>query len=303
LKAKSGDAPITVYGAITSNVVIAAAKLIVATITGSSAMIAEGVHSLVDTGNQLLLLIGVHRSRRPPDAEHPFGHGMELYFWSLIVAMILFGLGGGASIYEGITHLQHPSKLEDPVAGYIVLGVAFLAEGTSWTIALRELLREDTGGRGILQAFRASKDPSVYTVVAEDSAALLGVVVAALGIWFAHHMSSPIPDAIASILIGVILVTAALFLAYESRSLLTGERADPEAIKRIRTLIEEDPAVIGVRRILTMQLGPDEMLLNLDLNFRDDLGTEQISRAIDRIEARIRTEYPAAKHIFVEAER
>jgi divalent metal cation (Fe/Co/Zn/Cd) transporter len=184
-----------------------------------------------------------------------------------------------------------------------VLGVAFLAEGTSWTIALRELLRRDTRGRGVLSAFRASKDPSVYTVVAEDSAALLGVLVAALGIWLAHHLSSPIPDAIASIVIGAILVTAALSLAYESRSLLTGERADPRTIKRIQALIEDDPAVLGVRRILTMQLGPDELLVNLDLNFRQDLGADQISRAIDRIEAKIRSEYPAAKDIFVEAEQ
>jgi cation diffusion facilitator family transporter len=303
LKAKSGDAPITVYGAIISNAIIAAAKLVVATITGSSAMIAEGVHSIVDTGNQLLLLIGVHRSRRPADAEHPFGHGMELYFWSLIVAMILFGLGGGASIYEGVTHLQHPSELENPLPNYIVLGIAFIAEGSSWIIAMRELLSEDVGKRGVLEAFRASKDPSVYTVVAEDSAALAGVVVAALGVLLAHRLSSPIPDAVASMVIGVILVIAALFLAYESRSLLTGERAEPETIRHIQELVEDDPAVVGVRRILTMQLGPDELLLNLDLSFRDDLGTDQISGAIDRIEAAIRSDYPSAKHIFVEADR
>jgi divalent metal cation (Fe/Co/Zn/Cd) transporter len=184
-----------------------------------------------------------------------------------------------------------------------VLGVAFIAEGTSWIISLRELLRGEAGRQGVLHAFRASKDPSVYTVVAEDSAALTGVLVAVLGVFLAHRLSSPVPDAVASMVIGLVLVTAALFLAYESRSLLTGERADPEVIRQIRRLVEQDPAVLGVRRMLTMQLGPEELLLNLDLNFRSDLGTEQISEAVDRIEATIRKDYPAAKHIFVEAER
>jgi cation diffusion facilitator family transporter len=293
--------PIVVYGAIIANFVIAVAKFVAAYLTGSSAMLSEGIHSLVDTGNESLLLLGIHRSRKPADELHPFGHGMELYFWSLIVAIALFGIGGGMSFYEGITHLQHGAEIGDPVWSYAVLGIAFVAEGASWFIALRTLLKQRQG-RSLWRTIRASKDPSVYTVLAEDSAALLGVLVAFLGVFIGHRLRTPYADGIASILIGMILAAVALFLAYESKSLLTGESVDAQTIQRISDLVLADSAVDEVRRPLTMHLGPREVLLNLDVQFQAELSAQQVTEAVDRLEYNIRREQPVIKHIFIESE-
>jgi cation diffusion facilitator family transporter len=296
------ERPITVYGAIASNLIIAAAKFLGAFLSGSSAMLSEGIHSVVDTGNELLLLLGVHRSRKPADDLHPFGHGQELYFWSLIVAILLFGLGGGMSIYEGISHLQHPTELRDPLPNYIVLGVAFLAEGTSWAIGMKKLLEKRQEGQSFWRTMRNSKNPAVYTVVAEDSAALSGIVVAFLGVFLGHRLHSPIADAAASVGIGLILATVAVYLAFESRDLLVGESASAEAVQRIRELAEEDPDVIQVFRSLTMHFGPDQVLLNLDIEFRPNLSASEVTAAVDRLEANIRKERPEIKRIFIEAE-
>jgi cation diffusion facilitator family transporter len=293
--------PVVVYGAIAANFTIAVAKFVAAYFTGSSAMLSEGIHSLVDTGNESLLLLGIHRSKKPPDALHPFGHGMELYFWSLIVAIALFGIGGGMSFYEGITHLQNGVEVADPRWSYAVLAIAFIAEGTSWTIALRNLLKERQG-RSLWHTIRGSKDPAVYTVLAEDSAALLGVVVAFLGVFIGHRFETPVADGGASIIIGMILATVALFLAYESKSLLTGESADVGTIRRICELAQADPAVEGVRRPLTMYFGPREVLLNLDVQFQPQLSAREVTQAVDRLESQIRREEPAIKRIFIESE-
>lgn len=291
--------PIAVYGAIASNLAIAVAKFAAAFVTGSSAMLAEGIHSVVDTGNELLLLLGLHRSRRPGDELHPFGHGKELYFWSLIVAILLFGVGGGMSVYEGISHLQHPREIRDAVWNYVVLAVAFLAEGTSWTIALRQLLRQRRG-RGLWHTVRASKDPSVYTVLAEDTAALAGVVVAFLGVYLGHRLGKPDLDAAASMVIGLILAAVAVFLAFESRGLLVGESADRAVVERIREITEADPGVDRVRRLLTMHLGPEQVLLNMDLAFRPGLGASDLPGVVERVEEGIRREFPEIDRIFIE---
>lgn len=298
----ASERPITVYGAIAANAVIGVSKFAAGIISGSSAMLSEAIHSVVDTGNELLLLLGIHRSKKPADELHPFGHGKELYFWSLIVAILLFGLGGGMSIYEGISHLRHPAVIKDPTWNYVVLGIAFIAEGTSWAIALNKLLKRRKAGQGIWEAVRASKNPAVFVVLAEDSAALLGIVVAFLGVLLGHTLSNPYLDGAASIIIGLILATVAAFLSYESRDLLVGESADADVLQAIRRLAEADPAVVGVSRPLTMHFGPDQVLLNLDIEFRPDLSASEITAAVDRLEAGIRKERPSIKRIFIEAE-
>lgn len=299
---ESSEKPIAIYGAIASNLIIAIIKFIVAFFTGSSAMISEGIHSTADTGNQLLLLFGLRQSRKPADEEHPFGHGQELYFWSLIVAIILFSAGGGMSIYEGITHMQHPSELQNPNWNYIVLGVAFIVEGISWFIAFRELIKTKNPDESFWSGLRASKDPSIFIVFGEDSAALTGLVVAFLGIFLGHQLNSHYPDAIASIIIGLILATIAVFLAYESKSLLVGETAERKTVEGIRTLVLEHESVEQLRRPLTMHFGPHEILLSLDVQFKSRLRTSEIVKAIDEIETKIHNQYPDIQQIFIEVD-
>ena len=297
----SAQKPIAVYGAIASNLLIAVAKFVAALFSGSSAMLAEGIHSVVDTGNECLLLVGLHRSRKPGNELHPFGHGKELYFWSLMVAMVLFGLGGGMSIYEGLTHLLHPNEIRDPTWNYIVLAIAFVAEGISWVIALREFRRERRP-TDFWRAFKASKDPTIFTVLSEDTAALVGILIAFLGVYWGHRLQSPYPDAVASILIGLILAAVALFLAYESKELLVGESADPVVVQRIRDLTESDPGIQRVQRLLTMHLGPHQILLNMDLLFATGLAAAELPTVIARVEDRIRSEFPGIGQIFIEVE-
>ena len=293
--------PIVVYGALASNLVIAISKFVAAMITGSSAMLAEGIHSSVDTANELLLLLGLHRSRTPSDSGHPFGYGKEIYFWGLIVAVMLFGVGGGMSVYEGILHLLHPAEIGNPFWNYLVLGLAFCAEGTSWTIAMRKL-RANQGDVALLRAMRRSKDPSVFIVVAEDTAALTGIGVAFVGVFLSRQLGSPYFDGAASIIIGLIMASMAVFLVYESRGLLLGESADPELVASIQKLAAEDDGVRQVFRPLTMHLGPDEVLLNIDIEFQPHLSAEEIALIIDRLESTIRKNHPQISRIFIEVE-
>ncbi|MCE7984376.1 MAG: cation transporter [Caldilinea sp. CFX5] len=301
MASSKAERPIAVYGAIGANLLVAVTKFVAAFFSGSSSMLAEGIHSVVDTGNQLLLLLGIRRARRPPDQNHPFGHGQELYFWSLIVAILLFGMGGGMSVYEGITHLQHPTPLEDPVWGYVVLGCAFLFEGTSLGIALHELQSASTEAN-LWRAVRQSKDPTVFVVVFEDAAALLGLITAFLGIYFSHQLGNPRIDGIASLIIGLLLATVAVLLAYESRGLLLGESADRRKVEAIRALTQADPGVVRAGLPMTMHFGPEDVLLNLDVQFRAGLSSAELARTVDRLEKRIRQEYPEIKRIFIEAE-
>ncbi len=290
----------TIYAAMGANLAIAITKFIAAAITGSSAMISEGIHSVVDTGDQLLLLLGISRSQKPADDSHPFGYGQELYFWTFIVAILIFAIGGGMSIYEGITHLINPSPLEDPIWNYIVLGMAILFEGSSWTIALKEFL-PTKGKQSFWQAIKNSKDPTVFTVLFEDSAAILGLLVALTGIFLGHLFNNVYFDGVASIIIGIILAIVAVVLARESKGLLVGESAAPQTIANIRSLSKTEPGVQEVIRVLTMQLAPKEVLLNLEIQFSKNLTGEEIALTVDNLEVKIRQKHPEIKQIFIEA--
>ena len=290
-----------VIAAIIGNVAIAAIKFVAGAITGSSAMISEGIHSLVDTGNGGLLFYGLNRGARPADDHHPFGHGMEVYFWSLIVAVSIFGIGGGMSIYEGITHVRHPVPVSNPTVAYVVLALAAVFESLSFSVAWRTF-RGTRGSRRTLSAIHHGKDPSLFTVLFEDTAALIGLAVAFVGVASSHLLHEPVLDGLASIVIGCILVVAALWLAYESRSLLVGEAADPEMVAEIRRIVLDDPAVTGLGVVLTMHLGPDDVLLNIEVKFTPGLPAEEIHAAVHRIEERINDPYPEVTRIFIEVE-
>lgn len=291
---------IVVYAAAAANLGIAITKFIVAGISGSSAMLSEAIHSLVDTGNELLLLLGMSRSEVQPDAQFPFGHGKELYFWSLIVAILLFGVGGGMAFYEGLSHLRHPVPLENPFWAYVVLGVAAAFEGTSFTIAFRELRRRP-GPKHLLQKVHLSKDPTVFTALVEDFAALLGLLVAFIGVFAGHLLRNPYIDGAASLGISVILGAAAVALAYESRGLLVGESASPSIVADICRIVAADRAVQAARTPLTMHLAPREILLNLEVQFRDGISASEQVAAVNRIEEAIRARHPAVSRIFIEA--
>jgi cation diffusion facilitator family transporter len=290
----------TIYAALAANLIIAITKFVAAAITQSSAMLSEGIHSVVDTGNELLILLGIRESQRPADASHPFGYGQELYFWTLIVAILLFSIGGGMSIYEGINHVIHPISLEDPFWNYVTLGIAVVVEGYSWTVALRALLQDKSEQDNLWQAVRGSKDPTIFSILLEDTAALLGIGVAFLGIFFGHLFQNPYLDGVASIVIGLILALVAILLVFESKALLVGESATPETVASIHLLAEEDVAVKSVIRVLTMHMGPEEVLLNVELQFDPQLSTTALAEAVERIENRIRQHHSDIKHIFIE---
>lgn len=297
----AGSSPTAVYAAIAGNFAIAVTKFVAAAFTGSSAMLAEGVHSLVDTGNGGLILLGIRKSRRPPDANHPFGHGKELYFWTLVVAILIFAVGGGISIYEGVEHLRHPEPVDDPAWAYGVLAAAMVFEGYAWSVAYRAF-QQERGEMALFPAVRASKDPTVFTVLFEDSAAMLGLVVAFAGIVLGQVTGNPSFDGGASVVIGVILMTVAVFLAAESKGLLIGEALAPLAMAGVRALAEADPAVRRVVRPLSMHLGPREVLLTLELEFERGQSAGDAAAAVDRIDRTIRSEYPQIRHIFIEAQ-
>ncbi len=288
--------------AIGANLIVAGAKFVASVFTGSSSMLAEGVHSVVDAANDGLLILGQHAREREPDADHPFGYGKEQYFWTVIVAMIIFALGGGISIFEGVTHLVHPEPIEKPIWNYAVLVVAFLADGYSWSVAFRQL-RSSRGEKTILQAARASKDPSLFTVWFEDSAALVGVGLAFLGVLLSHVTGSGYPDAIASVLIGITMGATAGLLIYESRKLLIGETADSDIIAGIRSIAESEGCVAFCGPPLTMHLGPEDVLVNLDVQFHPGLTADAIFDAVDRMESGIRGRFTEVRRIFIEPER
>ena len=297
----AGGGTKAVVAAMIANAVIAVAKFVAAAVTGSSAMLSEGIHSVADTGNQALLLLGNRRSHKPADVRHPFGYGQELYFWSLIVAMILFGLGGGFSMYEGIKHLSHPEVPKDPIWIYSVLGVAFVVEALALRVALGEL--GGTGrGWGLWKRLRVCKDPRIFVPVAEDLAALIGVVVAFLGVFLARTFDLPVLDGAASIVIGIILACVAVFLGYETRALLVGETISEDLEQQIRRIVAEDDAVLELVRMMGIHLGPEEILLNLGVKFRPGAGPESVAQAVERVERRIRAVEPRATRVFVEPE-
>ncbi|MDQ0571435.1 cation diffusion facilitator family transporter [Variovorax paradoxus] len=294
------ESKVAIYGAIAANVAIAATKFVVAGITGSSAMLSEGIHSAVDTFNGVLLLVGIRLSQRPATAEHPFGHGKELYFWSLIVAVLIFGLGGGVSFYEGIQHIRKPEPMRDPTWNYVVLALAALFEGTSFFIALRQF-RAQSRGAPFWLALERSKDPTTYTVLAEDSAALIGLAVAALGIYLSHRFDLPALDGAASVVIGLLLAGVAVLLIAQARGLLIGEGIRPETARAIRSLAMEQPSVRDVGRVLSMYIGPNEVLAIVDVNFKEGTATGEAADAISAIEQRVRGRFPMIRRLFIEA--
>lgn len=292
---------LAIYAAIGGNLAIAIMKFTAAAFTGSSAMLSEGIHSVVDTGNGGLLLFGLKRSKQPADAMHPFGYGKELYFWSLIVAVLIFGVGGGISIYEGILHIIHPNPLEEVTWNYVVLGLAILFETFSFTVAFRAFQHELGQDQNIWQAIKTSKDPTTFTVLFEDTAALLGLIVALVGIFLAHYFDKPVLDGAASVVIGVILASVAVFLVYESKGLLVGEGADPQTIVSIRKLAEADPTVQKVINPLTMHFGPHTILLTVDIEFDKKLSSAEVEEAVDRLKQGIQDRFPDIKYIYIEA--
>ena len=293
-----GGSKMVIYAALAGNLAIALTKFAAAFFTGSSAMLSEGVHSLVDTGNGGLLLYGMHRAARPADRTHPLGHGRELYFWSFIVALLVFALGAGVSFYEGIVHIMAPEPVANVKVNYVVLGLSFLFEGSSWLVALKEFRREK-GKQGWLQAVQSSKDPSVYTVLFEDSAALLGLIVAFAGILAAEQLEMPELDGAASIGIALILGATATFLARESKGLLIGEPASPEVQKKVLAIAQQDPAVQRANGVLTVHMGPQEIVAGLSIEFEDHLSAPEIEACVERIEARLKKEMPEITRLFV----
>lgn len=297
----AGGSKKAIYGAIAANTAIAVSKFIAAFFSGSSSMFSEGIHSLVDTGNGVLLLHGIRRSHKPPDADHPFGYGQEIFFWSFIVAILIFALGGGVAIYEGVKHILHPRALQNVGWNYVVLILAMLFEGSALRIALKEF-NATRGGTPFLRALREGKDTATIAVVIEDTAALLGLTVAVLAVFLGQTTGWVYWDGIGSILIGLILVCVSLFFAAECKGLLVGEGLLPEDVETVNRILAEEPRVSVYKRPLSLYFGPNEVLVNLEVNFRDGLTSDEIEATIDGIEKKIKTAIPVVNRIFIEAE-
>jgi cation diffusion facilitator family transporter len=305
-QAASQDNPIksniVLFGALFANLGIAVAKFVAAAITGSSAMLTEGIHSLVDSGNQVLLLYGQHRARKPADALHPFGYGRELYFWAFVVAILIFAVGSGVSIYEGWRHIADPEPLHDPTVNYIVLAIGVLLEGGSWLIAVREF-NGARNGAGWWRAVRRSKDPAGFIVLFEDSAALAGLAIAALGVWASHAFADPRLDGAASVAIGVILALVAALLAREAKGLLIGESADPQLVADIWDAVEGAPGIVSINHVRTVHTSPDKVFVAISADFEDDLRMGEAETLIEDLETRLKAAFPALTSIYIRPEK
>ncbi len=292
----------SIYAAMAANLAIGIAKFSGAAISGSSAMLAEGIHSIIDSANEVLLLYGLQQSEKEPDENHPLGHSTEIYFWSLMVAVLIFALGGGISIYEGFKSFQNPGESSNAIVNYGVLSAAAVFEGIALFVSIREFNKKRTGGDvKFWQALRRSKDPSGFVVIFEDAAALLGIAVALLGVFASELTGESFYDGLASIAIGVILTIVAIVLVAETKGLLVGESALPEVRDSIKNIVMSDEAVIKTEYPITFHLGPDNILLALNIEFKDDLSSDNIEAAIRRIEEAIRTSHEDVKRIFIEA--
>jgi len=297
----SGSSKKVIYAALIGNTLVAITKFFAAAITGSSAMLSEGIHSVVDTGNQLLLLLGLHKAKKPADERFPFGHGKEVYFWSFVVAILIFAVGAGVSVYEGITHLMHPEPIKSPYVNYIVLVLAMFFEGAALYFAMTEFSRTK-GKWGYLEAVRKGKDPTGFVVLFEDSAAMLGLFAAFLGVFLTQVTGNLVYDGLASIVIGLILGGTAIWLAYETKGLLIGESANLQVVKDIRQLLGGFPQIEHVNEVLTMHMGPKFILANLSIDFKDDLTATELEAAISRMDAQIKKSCPDVQRVFIEAE-
>jgi cation diffusion facilitator family transporter len=297
----AGSSKKVIYAALAGNSLIAVTKFVAAGMTGSSAMLSEGIHSLVDTGNQVLLLHGMKQAAKPASTRFPFGHGKEIYFWSFVVAILIFALGAGISIYEGIQHVLHPTPMTSPVINYIVLGLAILFEGFAWFFAFNEFTKAK-GKWGYIEAVQRGKDPTMFVVLFEDSAAMLGLVVALLGVFLSQYTGLYVFDGIASVVIGMILGGTAVWLAYETKGLLIGESANEPVVDGIRSLAGAIEGVNHVNEVLTMHMGPEFILANLSIDFDDKLSAQQLESTIAGLDGQIKERFPNVKRIFIEAE-
>ncbi len=299
-----GESTIAVVAAVVANIAVGIVKFIASAISGSSAMFSEGVHSIVDSGNGLLVLLGIHRSKKPADSTHPFGYGKELYFWTLVVSILIFALGGGVSLWEGVQALRSvgpDTKLGDPTMAYIVLILALIIEGVSLSVALKQF----NAARGTTRPMRfikEAKDPSLYTVVLEDTAAEPGLLIALAGLFFGHLFNNPYFDGIAAVLIGLLLAGVAIILLRETKGLLIGEGMHRDELQEIQGIVEADEVVERCGRILTMYMGPKNLVVNIDASFKTDCTAEQVLSAVDRIEQGIKRRFPQAANVFIEAE-
>jgi cation diffusion facilitator family transporter len=297
----AGSSKKVIYAALAGNSLITVTKFAAATITGSSAMFSEGIHSLVDTGNQILLLHGLKKAQRPACKRFPFGHGKEVYFWSFAVAILIFAVGAGVSLYEGIIHTLHPKPIGSPLINYIVLGLAMLFEGAAWYFAFTEFTKAK-GKWGYIEAVQRGKDPIMFVVLFEDSAAMLGIIVAFLGVFLADKTGILIFDGIASIIIGLILGGTAVWLAYETKGLLIGESANRSVVKGLREIILKFDGINKINEVLTMHMGPDFILANISIDFQDDIPAGDLEEIITSMDMQIKESFPTVKRIFMEAE-
>lgn len=290
-----------IYAALVGNSLIAVTKFWAAAFTGSSAMLSEGIHSVVDTGNQILLLHGIRQSKKPPDEQFPFGHGKETYFWSFVVAILIFAVGAGVSIYGGVQHILDPKPIQNPSINYLVLALAMVFEGAAWYFAFREFSRAK-GKWGYIEAVQRGKDPSLFVVLFEDSAAMLGLIVAGLGIFLSQITGILYFDGIASIIIGLILGGTAIWLAYETKGLLIGESANKAVVEEIRKILKSHAVVEHVNEVLTMHIGPEYILVNLSVDFIDSASAAEIETSVARIDRMIKNSTPEVKRVFIEGE-
>lgn len=298
----AGDSPKAVWFALIANTLIAVAKFIGGSITKSSAMFSEGVHSLVDTGNQGLLLLGLKRSKLPADKQFPFGHGKEIYFWSFVVALLIFALGSGITLYEGFHQLMHPQPVNNVMINYIILGFAFLVEGFAWYTAYVEFKKDVDPRKGFFKSIKDSKDPTNFVVLFEDSAAMLGLVIAFLGLVLGQVTGWAGWDGVASISIGVILALTAWLLAVETKGLLIGESAETELVEKITKNLLEHKEVETVKEVLSLHMGPKFILLNISIDFKDDLSVGDLEKLLDKLVQETKKFDPRVKRIFIEPE-
>jgi cation diffusion facilitator family transporter len=297
----SSSTKLVIYAALTGNALIAIMKFVAASVTGSSAMFSEGIHSVVDTGNQILLLHGLKQAQKPADDRFPFGHGKEIYFWSFVVAILIFAVGAGISIYEGVHRLSDPGPIENIMVNYIVLGLAIVFEGGAWLFALKEFKRAK-GEWGYIEAVKRGKDPSMFVVLFEDSAAMLGLLVALLATFLTQLTGNLYLDGIASIIIGFILAGTAIWLALETKGLLIGESANTHIVDGIKNMAQDYKNIEHISEVLTMHMGPDYILANLSVDFSDEATAGEVEETISEFDAAIKNKYGNVKRIFIEAE-
>ena len=299
-----GESTVAVIAAIAANIAIGVVKFIASFISGSPAMFSEGVHSIVDSGNGLLVLLGIHRAKKPANFTHPFGYGKELYFWMLLVSIMIFALGGGVSMWEGVRAVAEvgpETVLENPMMAYIVLVISMVIEGFSLSVALKQF-NAARGKKSPVQFIREAKDPSLYTVVLEDSAAEIGLVIAFLGLFLGHLFNNPYLDGLAAICIGVLLAVVAIILLHQTKGLLVGKGLDRNQLEDVKQMVEADDAIVRCGRILSMYMGPENLVITIDANFDSSKTADEVLAAIDRIETNIKERFPQTDSVFIEAE-